>query len=271
MTLLEVLALAVLQGLTEFIPVSSSGHLVLAGSFFNLQEVDSLAFIIALHLATVAAAAVFYHRDVRDLLTALIPPYRGVTPRKKRSQRVLMLVTLATLPTALVGLSLGGYFEELFREPRHVVLSLLFTGSVLMATSKIPPGEVALEDLPWWKALLVGLAQGAAIVPGISRSGITIAALLFLGLRRPAAVEFSFLLLLPATLGATILEAGRVTSLTNGDLLQLCAGFFVAAVVGYASIYLVLRWTREGNLWHFGLYCWFVAAAAAAAVRLGLG
>lgn len=265
MDIFEALALAVLQGLTEFIPVSSSGHLVLAEEFFSIREVDSLAYILLLHLATVLAAAAFYRRDVAELLSALLPPFRNAPPERKKSRRILLLVALATLVTGLIGLTLNEPLERLFQEPRLVACSLFVTGAVLIATSRLSEGRTDLGDFPWWGALLVGLAQGSAIVPGISRSGVTIATALFAGLQRVEAVRLSFLLLIPATAGAALLESGRVASLGGDNLLQSLSGFFAAAVVGYASIYLVVRWTQKGRLWLFGLYCWLVAAVAVAA------
>ena len=115
----------------------------------------------------------------------------------------------------------------------------------------------------------MGAAQAVAIVPGISRSGMTIAASLFLGLRRSDAVEFSFLPLLPATIGAALYEATKFAGLGGGNLAGTAAGFIAASLVGYASIFLVLRWTKKGKLWYFGVYCWLAAAAAAAVAKLG--
>ena len=262
MTFLEVLFLALLQGLTEFLPVSSSGHLVLAGSIFEVPLESGFALIVIIHMATAAAALVFYREDIAAVI-------RGLGAGEEEARRIFLLVAAATLTTAAIGFGFQPLFEGLFLSPVSVAPSLFVTGALLIAASFVPPGGEALGRTAWWKAILVGMAQGMAIVPGISRSGATIAAALFLGLRREEAVRFSFLLLIPATAGAALLESFRIASLEKGLLLQSVAGFLTAAVVGYVSIYLVLRWTGSGRLWYFGLYCWAVAAAAFIAGRPG--
>jgi undecaprenyl-diphosphatase len=262
MTLFEALVMAVIQGVTEFLPVSSSGHLVLAGAFFDILSENSFTLILVTHVATGCAALVFYRRDIGGLL-------RGVPAGEKDSRRLLLLLAAATTVTAVLGLSFRPFFESLYRTPRTVAPGLFLTGALLMATSFLAPGRGRLERVPLWKALLVGLVQTLAIVPGISRSGATIAAGLFLGLRREEAVRFSFLLLIPATAGAALVETSRISSLGGGLLLQSVAGFFTAALVGYASILLVRKWTGSGRLWYFGLYCWVAAAVAVLSGRVG--
>lgn len=262
MTLPEVLFLALLQGLTEFLPVSSSGHLVLAGSLFDTPLESSFALIVIIHVATAAAALVFYRKDISVIL-------RGLLAGDDESRRLCFIIATATLATAVIGLGFQPAFEGLFLSPGSVAPSLFATGTFLIAASFVPPGGQQAAKAPYWKALLIGIAQGVAIIPGISRSGATIAAGLFLGLRREEAVRFSFFLLIPATVGATLLEGFRIASLDQGLLLQSVAGFLTAALVGYASIYLVLRWTSSGRLWYFGLYCWAVAGVAVLWGRLG--
>lgn len=262
MTTLEVLFLAIIQGLTEFLPVSSSGHLVLAGSLFDTPLESGFAVIVIIHVATAAAALVFYRKDISAIL-------HGLFAGEEEPRRLCLIIATATLATAAIGLGFQPVFEGLFLSPGSVAPSLFATGSFLIAASFVPPGGGRIEKLPYWKALLIGIAQGVAIIPGISRSGATIAVALFLGLRREEAVRFSFFLLIPATAGATLLEGFRIASLEQGLLLQSVAGFLTAALVGYASIYLVLRWTSSGRLWYFGLYCWAVAAIANFSGRLG--
>jgi undecaprenyl-diphosphatase len=178
-------------------------------------------------------------------------------------------MVVASIPTGIAGFTLSSFFEGLFGEPSRVSLSLFITGLVLIGSSRLRESHTPIEELRPWKALLVGTAQAVAIIPGISRSGMPIAASLLLGLRRSDAVEFSFLLLLPSTAGAALYEATRIADLGGGNLPGAVAGFAAAALVGYLSIFLVLRWTRKGKLWYFGVYCWLAAAAAAAIGKLG--
>ena len=260
----EALSLAVLQGLTEFLPVSSSGHLVLAQTFFGIDPANAFIYDIVLHLGTALAALVFFRRDLANVLRGLLPPYRQAPPEIRGARQLLVLLAAATVPTAVIGLSFKDFFEGLFASPTAVVAALAVTGTLLIASALLQPASLALERAPWWKSVLIGVAQGNAIVPGISRSGSTIVAGLAVGLRREDAVRFSFLLFLPAILGATFLELRHPPAGADVPIALAAAGFAAAAATGYLAILLVLRWTRAGKLWQFGLYCWAVAALAAA-------
>lgn len=267
MNWLEALALAVVQGLTEFLPVSSSGHLVLTQTLFGITASTAFTYDIVLHLGTALSALVFYRRDVAHVLRGLLPPYAQAPPELRAARRLLLLLAAATAPTAIIGLAFKDFFEGLFASPASVVAALGVTGAFLIASSLLRSPGRPLDGAPWWRAALVGVAQGAAIVPGISRSGSTIVAGLALGLRREDAVRFSFLLSLPAILGASLLELRHPPAGADGTPPALAAlGFAAAAVTGYLAILFVLRWTREGKLWQFGLYCWAVAAIGAAAL-----
>jgi undecaprenyl-diphosphatase len=260
----EALSLAVLQGLTEFLPVSSSGHLVLAQTFFGIEPATAFIYDIVLHLGTALAALLFFRRDVVGVLRGLFPPYRQAPAGQQEAQRLLLRLAAATVPTAVIGLAFKDFFESLFASPAAVVGALAVTGTFLIASSLLPATTLPVESAPWWKAALVGVAQGIAIVPGISRSGSTIVAGLAVGLRREDAVRFSFLLFLPAILGATLLELRHPPAGAGVPVALAVAGFAAAAVTGYLAILLVLRWTRAGKLWQFGLYCWAVAGLSAA-------
>ncbi len=261
----EALALAVVQGLTEFLPVSSSGHLVLAQTFFGINPENAFVYDIVLHLGTALAALVFFRREIKAVLRGLLPPYREAPAELREARRLLVLLVAATLPTAVIGLSFKDFFESLFASPAAVVGALAVTGLFLIASSRLPAAVGPLDSAPWWKAALVGVAQGVAIVPGISRSGSTIVAGLAVGLRREDAVRFSFLLALPAICGAALLELRHPPPGGPGVPPALAAGgFAAAAATGYLAILLVLRWTRAGRLWQFGIYCWVVAGLAAA-------
>jgi len=265
MNWLEALVLAVVQGLTEFLPVSSSGHLVLAQTFFGIQPANAFIYDIVLHLGTALAALAFYRREVAAELRGLFPPYRQAPPDLREARHLLLLLIAATVPTAIIGLAFKSPLERLFASPGAVLAGLAITGTLLIASSRIPVSTKPLDRVPWGKAALIGIAQGIAIVPGISRSGSTIVAGLAAGLRREDAVRFSFLLSLPAICGAALLELRHPPAGSPGVPFALAAaGFAAAAATGYLAILFVLRWTRAGKLWQFGLYCWAAAAVAAA-------
>jgi undecaprenyl-diphosphatase len=266
MTWLEALALAVVQGLTEFLPVSSSGHLVLAQTFLGINPATAFVYDIVLHLGTALAALAFYRVEVAAVLRGLLPPYRRAPRELRDARRLLLLIAAATLPTAAIGLAFKKPLELLFASPGAVLVGLGITGALLIGSSFIPATERPLACTPWWKAALIGVMQGIAIVPGISRSGSTIVAGLAAGVRREDAVRFSFLLFLPAVLGASLLELRHPPAGAGVPFALAAAGCAAAAVTGYLAILLVLRWTRAGKLWQFGLYCWTVAALAAVAL-----
>jgi len=264
MNWLEALALAVVQGLTEFLPVSSSGHLVLTQTLFGIEASTAFLYDILLHLGTALAALAFYRRDVAHLLQGLLAPSRLTAPELRESRRLLVLLAAATAPTAAIGFAFRDFFAGLFASPAAVVGALAATGTFLVASSLLKGPGRPIGETPWWKAVVVGVAQAVAIVPGISRSGSTIVAGLVVGLRREDAVRFSFLLSLPAILGASVLELRHIPAGEAGLRPAVAAaGFAAATVTGYLAILFVLRWTREGRLWQFGLYCWAIAAIAA--------
>lgn len=264
MNWVETLVLAVVQGLTEFLPVSSDGHLVLGAAIFGGLPEGFLRYELLLHLGTLLAALIYYRADVAAILRSLVSSSSDAGTRESR--RIALLIIAALIPTFVVVKSFESFFEGLHAVPAAAIGGLLINGAMLIAASRLAPGgALSLADTPWWKAALIGLAQCAAPAPGISRSGTTIVAALFCGLRREEAVRFSFLLSLPTVGGAVALklvEDSRAPA--GGHPAAMAAGIALSALTGYLAILLVLRWTREGRLWQFGLYCWAAAGLAAA-------
>lgn len=254
------LLLAVIQGLTEFLPVSSSGHLVAAQELWPALDQTGVTLELALHVGTTLAVLVYYRRLLVDMASSAVSG--SGEPGGLGGRSWLGLLVAGSIPTAVVGLAgeelIRGAFESLYA----VAAALAFTGVVLMATRLGPADDrpVTLRD-----ALLIGLAQGIAIFPGVSRSGMTISVAVLLGVSRPQAVSFSFLLSVPAILGATLLENGRQIleqPLIGDGFLSLQTGIatLCAGAVGYACIGLVHRATRH-QWWHrFAWYCWILAA-----------
>ena len=251
MKLLEALLLGIVQGATEFLPISSSGHLVLVPWLLGRPK-PGLAFSALLHWGTVLAVMIVFHRDLYRLLVA------GLTSLRTRSledpqARVAWWIVLGTIPAAIVGYLLQDFFETLFSKPIIVAIFLLITSIVLWTSERIGAQNRTAEGMSWLDALLVGLAQAAAIAPGISRSGVTISAGLFLGVKRASAARFSFLLMVPATLGAGILSLIELVSegVLVSDLPQLAIGFAAAAISGYLAIrWLLVYLTRLDRLKH---------------------
>lgn len=250
--LVQGIVMGVVQGLTEFLPVSSSGHLVIAKTLLGVKEVG-ITLEIVTHFATAAAVIIFLRKRIGAMLLAL---WRRVTLGRQamsageaEDANLFWLVALGTVPAGVVGLTLEDPITRLFEDPVTTAAMLIATGIFLLIT-----GRVARERNPlrWPQALVVGLAQAVAIVPGLSRSGLTVGTGLAAGLEKRRAVEFSLLLSLPAIIGATGLEAA------GGDLggapVAVAAAALVAFAVGYAAIAMLLRTVVKNKFYAFAYY-----------------
>ena len=250
--------LGVVQGLTEFLPVSSSGHLVLFQHWLPVSG-DPLAFDLALHLGTLVPVIWVYRKD---LLRVATDATRGEGAYFERpGVRLLLLLVAASIPTAVIGLTLEDLFAQLFHNARAVGVAFAVTGTLLWFTKKFGKGTQLAHELSWLRAIFIGFAQGVAITPGISRSGSTIAAGLFLGMDREAAARFSFLLSIPAIGGAFILKLGDL-SLDSLALVPLLVGVLSSAVSGYFALQVLLRLVRAGDFSKFAFYLWPLAVFA---------
>lgn len=272
MPLHEALALGVLQGLTEFLPVSSSGHLVIIPAFLGWKQ-PGLDFAVAVHLGTLLAVVAYYWQEWIRLLAGGIAWVRGCNqPAARTGARTLGLLLLATVPAAAVGVTLAHPVEMLFNEPAFAAGALLVTGLLLFAADVRGAGSSTEAATGWGQALAVGIAQAVAVVPGISRSGATIATGLFVGLEREWATRFAFLLSAPVIVGAGAKEIADAlrSELSAAGVEALAAGAAVAFVSGWAAIYLVVRAVQGKRLWWLGVYCWGLGLVTLACYRAGL-
>ena len=256
--------LGFVQGVAEFLPISSSGHLTLLQHFFGMPEPDQL-FNILLHFATLLAVCIFYFQDVVEMIAEFFRgiaalfsrhPSRGNPPE---ARRLVLLVIVGTLPLFVVML-IRKQVEALGSSPVFVSCALLVTGCVLFLSDRMAGGRKTARNATMKDVLLVGVAQGFATVPGLSRSGCTISAGMAVGFDRKFAVRYSFLMSLPAVLGATILEVkdvfGAEGGLPEGMLPKYLLGMVIAGVVGYFSIRLVNLLASKGKFGAFAYYCW---------------
>ncbi len=262
MTLLQALILGLVQGATEFLPVSSSGHLVLLPWLLGWPD-PGLAFDVLVHWGTAVAVIVYFWRDWLALAGGAWCALRTRSLSDPNSRLVVWIV-LGTIPGAIAGALLDDFFEMVFGEPAAAAAFLLVTAAFLAAAERWSQRRRALADIAWLDALLVGLAQAVAILPGISRSGSTISTGMARGLERPAAARFSFLLATPIILGAGALKLldlvqGGVTAL---QLLPLAIGFVAALLTGLACIHWLLRYLSSRSLYPFALYCALVGATS---------
>ncbi len=251
MTVLQAVLLGVLQGLTEFLPISSSGHLVIVQRLMGLQD-PSLVFTfdIAVHVGTLLAVIVAFSAEIRELV------------RRPFSRLMLMLV-IATLPAVVVGLGFKDQIEALFTSPRVAAVGLLMTGLLLWLTRWIGNRQGISPHGPrLWEALVVGCAQAVAITPGISRSGSTIATGLYCQWDRNFAARFSFLMAIPAIAGAALLQSFELNASTLAHTDLLLIGIVSSGVTGLFAIKMLLWIIGRGRLHYFAYYCWGIGLLA---------
>ena len=270
MTFPLAIILGVVQGVAEFLPISSSGHLSLLHYFFGMENNDNL-FNILLHFATLIAVCVAYRRDIGEMILeffrAIGDMVRGRTTKGNppEARRMILLIILGTLPLFLVVL-VKDRVEALGNNPTFVSCALLVTGFILFFSDRMAKGHKTVRTATVKDVLLVGVAQAIATIPGISRSGSTISAGMALGFDRKFAVRYSFLMSLPAVLGATLLEVVDVASaqtVISPEVVPMYAvGMVLAGVVGFFSIKLVNLLASKGKFGAFAYYCWAVGLLA---------
>ena len=260
MTLWEAIVLGVVQGATEFLPVSSSGHLVMAQEVLDVHLAGVL-FEVTVHVATLASIALVY----RERLAGLV---RGVLARDAEALSYVGLLALATVPAGLLGVLAQDRIEALFENPYAPGVALLVTG-VLLWSSRAALARAGDARPTWRAALLIGVAQAFALVPGISRSGSTVVAALWLGMEAREAAAFSFLMALPAIGGAAVLQIPELTSATGVPWTALLAGGVAAAVTGVLAIRTFVAMLGRKAFHWFAPYCWVVGLAFLAWLSIG--
>ena len=267
MTYLFSVLMGVLQGVAEFLPISSSGHLALFQHFFGVEnyEETQMFFTVLLHLGTLISVCVYYWRDVIDMIREFFLGIRDLTVRRgggappPPTRRLVMMIIVATLPLFAI-LPVKGLVEDAMSNVTFVSVALLATGFILFFSDRMARGRKNARNATVADALLVGCAQAVGTLPGISRSGITISAGLLRGFDRTFAVRFSFLMSLPAVLGANILSLKDALE-AGVDLEMLpiyLVGMVVSGVVGYFAIRLVNLLADKGKFGNFADYCWVV-------------
>jgi undecaprenyl-diphosphatase len=282
MGLWSAVLLGIIQGAAEFLPISSSGHLAIFKNLFGLSDV-SISFDILLHMGTLVAVCLVYWKDIVRLIVdgigilvdffyniyAWIQRKRGMDMPRRRVitsayRKFALLVVVSTIPTGIMGILLGDVVDVVSKTMLVPGIALLVTGVLLMICDLLPAGSKTPKQTGWGTGLFLGIAQGFAVLPGISRSGTTITAGVFCGLRRDFAVKYSFIMSIPAILGAMVLDGKELftANLAAGELACYFVGAVVAAVVGYICIKTLLVVVRKKNFRFFAYYCFIVGAIA---------
>lgn len=274
MELYQGLVLGVLQGLTEFLPVSSSGHLVLGQNFFGISE-PALSFDVSVHIGTLVAVLVVFFEQIKAIFVSLGRLIRSAGSMDKIKQavqedgdvRFAALIIVGSIPTAIIGLILRNYVDLLFSSLVIVGSMLLVTGTFLWFTRLTPSGGKKVKEIRFRTAFFIGTCQGIAVIPGISRSGATIAAGLFSGVERETAARYSFLLSMPAIVGAELLMLKDSFATGIGFNFITLLSTLVAFIVGTLALVVLMRIVKKGRLHLFAPYCW---ALGAITIILGL-
>lgn len=252
--LLAILA-GIVQGLTEFLPISSSGHLVLFHELLNFQLVSNMAFDVILHLGTLVALVAFFRRDILKYLDEFFNSFQKWDWKNNANQRISWYIFIGTWPALLTGYFFAGKIEYYFRNPITVSITMILVGIVLYYADKDAKQSKDLEQLNLKESLWVGFAQLIALIPGVSRSGITIIAGLSQKLKREAAAKYSFLLSVPIVLGAGVKELADFPNIYNGgDIWVLIVGFITALITGYLCIKYFLKFLQGHSLRFFVYY-----------------
>jgi undecaprenyl-diphosphatase len=259
MTLFHSILLGIMQGLTEFIPVSSTAHLLISQNIFGLPADDAMfSFLVTVQLGTLISVFAFYWKDLLSIVKAVLD-FRRSTPERNLGFYIL----IATIPALLAGYLLKDAVEELFRQPMREAAIRLFTAAVLLTLAEfLSKKNRSLESMTWLDALFIGIMQVISVFPGASRSGTTISGGMFRGFDRPSAARFAFLMSVPVLLAAGGYEMLDVIRMPNlGEFLPLLAvGFISAAIVGWLAIKWLIDYLGRGSLYTFAAYCAVVGA-----------
>lgn len=246
MDIFQSIILGIVQGITEFLPISSSGHLVLFQKLFGMQE-PPIFFDTLIHFATILAVVFYLRKEIWSILKGL---------NRKENQRLVTMLFLATIPAVIVGFSIKDEIDEIFNSLSLLAISFLITSFILFLTKFFEKDKKDMVKITWVDSLFVGIFQALAILPGVSRSGSTISAGLFRGLDRISAFKFSFLMAVPVILGAMVLQLAYVdiNSMQN-NLIQNFLGFTAALISGFLSLKLLEIITVKGKFHYFSFYC----------------
>ncbi len=249
MSFLEAIFLGIVQGFSEFLPISSSGHLVLFQKILKIQE-GALSFDIALHVATLVAVVVVYWKKIVEIV-------------RQPFSKLPMYIVLGTIPTAIFGFLFKDWIESFFESGATLGLGFIFTGIVLMYADKIGKKTRDFSELKVKDPLLIGTAQAVAMLPAVSRSGMTISSALALGIERKTAADFSFLLSIPAILGAVVLDLYDIiqtgeNTLASIGVVPVAIGMLFAAISGFIAVKAMLKLISSKKLYYFSYYLWAI-------------
>ena len=266
MTYFEAVILGLVQGLAEFLPISSSGHLALLQQFFGIKEDNVLLFAVLLHVGTLISVFIIYWKDIWELIVELFLTIKDIFTGKglrldERPVRKLgVMIIVATIPTGLIGILFNDFFDGLYNSIVPIGVGLLVTGCLLVIAERMGTSNRVIKEMNFRNAIFVGVVQGIAICPGISRSGSTLFGSLLCNLDRTFAVKFVFLISIPSILGSAVMEApdAIAAGMNMSDLGPIIVGMIVAAVSGLVAIKTMIKVVSNKKLNYFSYYVWLL-------------
>jgi len=266
MDILQGIILGIVQGLTEFLPVSSSAHLIFVQEFFGINN-SSIAFDVLLHLGTLVAVIGYFFKDIIEMIKAffssIVDIFRGRFKegfREDPYKKLVWMVIIGTIPAGIVGIAFNDQIAATFNSVTVPAFFLLITGVLLYVSQRVNIGHKDIKDSSLKEAIIVGIGQACAIIPGLSRSGTTIATGLLIGFDKEFAAKFSFLLAIPAILGATVTQLHGIGAGFDANEIPYILGFLAALISGYLAISILLKLIREKSLDVFVVYCLIAGA-----------
>lgn len=269
MTFFEAIVLGLVQGLAEFLPISSSGHLALLQYFFGIEGESVVTFAVLLHIGTLVSVFIVYWKDILELILELgatikdVFTGKGLRVNANPTRRLGFMIIVATIPTGIIGIVGNDLFTSMYSSLLAIGLGLLFTGTILVVAERFGSGRKNVKEMKFLDALAVGIMQGVAICPGVSRSGSTLVGGLSTGLNREFAVKFAFLISIPSILGSAVLEVPAMfeQGTDMALILPIIAGVIVSAVSGLIAIKAMIKLVTGKRLYYFSIYTWILGTA----------
>lgn len=263
---IEAIVLGLVQGLSEFLPISSSGHLALLQNLFEINEDKVIFFAVLLHIGTLVSIFIVYHKDIYALIKELFLLFKdlftgkGLRIEERPIRKLGIMIIVSSIPTAIMGLLFSDYIDKIFGSLTVIAVCWIITGFILLFSEKLKNNKKEIEGMKYRNAIFIGICQGLAIMPGISRSGSTIVGSLVTGLKREFAVEFAFLISIPAILGSAILEFPKAikAGIEPSTIGPMIVGFLVAAISGYFAITTMIKIVSKHKMRYFSYYVWII-------------
>ena len=269
MTYFEAVILGLVQGLAEFLPISSSGHLALLQQWFGIEEDNVLLFAVLLHVGTLISVFIVYWKDIWELIVELCLTFKdiftgkGLRIEERPVRKLGVMIIVATIPTGIIGILFNDFFDSLYTSVLPIGIGLIITGLLLTFAEKMGSSKRGIKQMNYRNAVFIGIVQGIAICPGISRSGSTLFGSLVCNLNREFAVKYVFLISIPSILGSAVLEtpAALEAGMDMAQLGPVLVGMIVAAVSGLVAIKTMIKVVSNKKLNYFSYYVWLLGAA----------